>query len=444
MASSHTTPDGGQWFSTLAGALDRRSGARLARLFAGAVVATGRRTVTRWVRAAGLGTQFRRCYPTLAAAGRRAAAIGGRLLTRVVAPLVADAGRLTLAVDDTPTKRYGPRVQGAGVHHNPTPGPAGAAFVYGHVWVVLSVLIRHPAWRTIALPVLARLYVRAADVGRVPATDRPTFRTKLALGADLVGWAIGLLRSVGKPIWVVADGAYASRPFLRPVLAAGATVVSRLRRNAELWSEPAARRPGQRGRPRVYGDRRVSLGRRAAHPGGWASATFTLYGKSVVKKYKTFVATWKPAGGRIRVVVVSEVKGWRAYFCTDPTASPETILSTVADRFALEEAFRDIKQAVGAGQQQARRLMTNVGAFHVCLWVFVLTEVWAWDRPPADLTGHRSGAPWESVDRRPSHADKRRAWRRDLLRKQIREALRAGPTEGEIQAATERLLDLAA
>ena len=61
----------------------------------------------------------------------------------IVRPLVNDDPRLVFALDDTPTPRYGPHVQGAGVHHNPTPGPAGSAFLYGHVWVVLSVLARH-------------------------------------------------------------------------------------------------------------------------------------------------------------------------------------------------------------------------------------------------------------------------------------------------------------
>ena len=72
-----------------------------------------------------------------------------------------------LALDDTPTERYGPKVQGAGVHHNPTPGPAGGPFVYGHVWVVLGLLARHPAWGVVALPLLARLYVRRKDLPEI-------------------------------------------------------------------------------------------------------------------------------------------------------------------------------------------------------------------------------------------------------------------------------------
>ena len=33
------------------------------------------------------------------------------------------------ALDDSPTKRSEPRVEGAGIHHNPTPGPAAQKFL---------------------------------------------------------------------------------------------------------------------------------------------------------------------------------------------------------------------------------------------------------------------------------------------------------------------------
>src|SRR3954467_14288776 len=123
MTSSHLMPAPCQWFSRLADALDHRSAPRLALLFLGAVLARGRRTVTTWIRAAKLSGQYQPCYTAVAAAGERADRIARRLPTEVVSPLVKGAGRLTLAPDDTPTKRYGPHVQGAGVHHNPAPGP---------------------------------------------------------------------------------------------------------------------------------------------------------------------------------------------------------------------------------------------------------------------------------------------------------------------------------
>jgi hypothetical protein len=160
-----------------------------------------------------------------------------------------------------------------------------------------------------------------------------------------------------------------------------------------------------------------------------------------MKRYKTFVATWRPAGGAIRVVLVDEPTGWRAYFCTDVSTTVADVLGAVADRFALETAFRDCKEIVGAGQQQVRFLWASIGALHICLWTFTMAEAWAWQRP-ADGLVDRSVSPWDDPTRRPSHADKRRAWRQELLRKEIHATLRAGASGEEIRATAERLLAL--
>ena len=144
------------------------------------------------------------------------------------------------------------------------------------------------------------------------------------------------------------------------------------------------------------------------------------------------------------MVLVDEPTGWVAFFCTDPGVSVADILGCVAGRFSLEIAFRDLKEVVGAGQQQVRFVGANIGAFHLCLWTFTMTEAWAWNRGEKELVGHRSASPWDDDPRRPSHADKRRAWRRELLGNEIHAALRPGATEREITAATERLLGLVA
>jgi hypothetical protein len=443
MTSSHPVAVTCQWFSQLARPLDRRSAPRLALLFLGALLARGRRTVTTWIRAAGLSDRFQSCYIALAAAGKKADSIAARLVIEAVKPLIKGAGRLTLALDDTPTKRYGPHVQGAGIHHNPTPGPAGSPYVYGHVFVVLALLVAHPAWGVVALPLLARLYVRKNDLPGIDPKHRPEFRTKLELAVELLRWAKPWLGLLGSPIWVVADGAYANAAFLKPAMSLGMIVVSRLRKDAALRTLPGPRPAGKRGRPRTYGPDVIDLAKRGGQRRGWSTETLTLYGVASVKKYKTFLATWRPAGGPIRVVLVDEESGWRAYFCTDLSASVADILGAVADRFSLEITFRECKQVVGAGQQQVRFLWANVGAFHLCLWTFTMTEAWAWGRDE-DALVDRSNSPWDREWRRPSHADKRRAWRRHLLGEEILAVLRPGATEAEIQAAADRLLSLAA
>jgi hypothetical protein len=423
--------------------LDIRTAPRLALLFLGALLARGRRTVTSWIRAAQLSTQFRACYTTLAAAGKRADAIATRLICDALKPLATGLDRLVLALDDTPTTRYGPHVQGAGIHHNPHCGQDQSPLLYGHVWVVLALLVSHPLWGVIALPLLTRLYIRKKDLETIDKKHRPTFKTKLVLAVELVRWAKLWLDLLGKPLWVVVDGAYAKSAFLKPLIAAGITLVSRLRKDAALRDVPVAC-PGQRGRPRKYGKNAISLSKRAGQKRGWLEETLELYGKKTTKRVKTFLATWRPTGGVIRVVLVDEPKGWLAFFCTKTDATVAEILGLVADRFSLENCFRDVKEVVGAGQQQTRHMWASVGSFAVCLWTFTLTECWAWNRSEEALVNHRSESPWDDKPRRPSHADKRRAWRRELLAGEIEAVLHHAPNTTEIHDLTERMLNLAA
>src|SRR5262249_29074320 len=220
----------------------------------------------------------------------------------------------------------------------------------------------HPAWGVVALPLLARLYVREKDLPGINPKHRPPFRTKLELAVELLRWAKPWLGLMRLPIWVVADGAYAKADFLKPAKALGMTVVSRLRKDAALRTLPGPRPTGKRGRPRPYGPNVIDLAKRAGQRRGWSSDTFELYGEKVAKRYKTFLASWRPAGGVIRVVLVDEPTGWRAYFCTDPAATVADILTTVADRFSPEITFRDCKEVVGAGPPRGPFVLADTRA----------------------------------------------------------------------------------
>ena len=240
------------------------------------------------------------------------------------------------------------------------------------------------------------------------------------------------------------DGAYAKRPFLRPVLAAGVVVVGRLRKDAALWSLPEPPRPGQpkkRGRKPKYGTQAISLAKRAAHRRGWQTEDFVLYGKTVTKTFKTFLATYPVVGGTIRVVVVREDGGWVAFFCSAPEATVREILEAVADRAAIEQDFHDLKEVHGPGQQQVRHYWANVAVYHLNLWLHTLIELWAWDKPAQQLRD-RSDSPWDKPTRRPSHADRRNALRRQCLQNEIRSCSRPGRTARKSLALLRRLLKL--
>lgn len=422
--------------------LDRRSGQRLAPLMLGILLACGRRTATAWFRAAGITDDYRRAYHTLYAVGRRADQMALTAWS-TVQPCLAGSRRLLLALDDTPTPRYGPCVEGAGRHHNPSPGPAGAPFLYGHVWVCLAALARHPHWDTIALPLRADLYVRHKDLPKIPPEAGWTFHTKLELAAGQLHELKPWIGSDFDQCWVVVDGGYGKKPFLRPAREAGFTVIGRLPKNAALWSlPPTSRRPGQRGPLPTYGKQRLSLAKRAGQTRGWESVECVQYGARVTKTIKTFLATWRPAEGAIRVVLVKEEDHWLPLYSTDPSASVVDILEAAADRGAHEQSFKAAKEVWGAGQQQLRNVHANVGAFNLNSWLQSAVEVWAWGRPAEELVD-RSRSPWDREPRRPSHADKRKALQREVLRGEIEAALVEGANPERFRELAERLLDMA-
>ena len=266
------------------------------------------------------------------------------------------------------------------------------------------------------------------------------------MAAEAVAWLADWLKYLGKTLWVVADGAYAKRPFLKAAKAAGVVVVSRLRKDAALWGVPTPPRPGapeRRGRRPKYGKGKVSLAKRAGHRRGWQTADCTLYGATVTKTFKTFLATYPPAGGLIRVVLVREPDGWVAFFCTDPQATVTRILEAVADRAAVEQDFHDLKEVHGAGQQQVRHYWANVAVFHLNLWWHTLIELWAWTKTHGQLCDRRD-RPWDRADRRPSHADRRNALRRLCVQTAIRQAGRRRPLSRKLCALCRSLLKLAA
>jgi hypothetical protein len=427
-------------FFQLARWLDRRSGTRLPSLLLGIILARGRRTVTAWFRAAGITEEFRRGYSTVWACGRRADHLAIDVL-RAVEPLVPGS-RLRVVIDDTPTPRWGPCIEGAGIHHNPNPGPAGEAFVYGHVWVSLAVLAQHPDWGTRALPLHSDVYIRQRDIEQMAPDHRVPFRTKLEQAAAQLHWLDLWADRRFTSVWAVVDGGYAKRPVLRAARQAGIVVVGRLAKNAALWSVPEPKPQGRPGPQATYGKQRVDLAKRAGHSQGWQQVRCVQYRQEKTKTVKTFLATWHPAGGVIRVVLVQEEDGWRAYFATDLQATVEEILEAVADRGAIEETFKDVKEVWGAGQQQVRNLQANIGCFNLNGWMYSLVEAWSWEQGEEALVD-RAASPWDEEERRPSHADRRKALQRQLLRERIEAVLVGHPTKGQFRDLAEYLMTMA-
>lgn len=411
-----------EWSDWLAAGLHARNRWRLPVLMTGMLLASGRRTVTTWLRAVGISDDYQDYYYFLTSVGRNSNRIATQLVVLVLQNLPLPE-RVLVVIDDSPTRRYGPYVEGADVHHNPTPGPADQPFLYGHIWVTISLALRHPQWGPLALPLRAMLYVRRQTMAAIPRRRRwYRFATKLQLAARLVEWLAGPLKNAGKTVWVVVDGGYTKAPFLKRVLRLSKVhVVGRLRKDAALRDLPPPLKKGERrgrGRPRKYGLHSISLSKRAGQKRGWRTVECTVYGQATTKQYKTFLATYRPVGGTIRVVLVKEEHGWYAFYCTDLTATVREIIEAFSDRASIEQDFHDVKEVWGSGQQQVRNIWHNLAVYNLNLWAHTMVELWAWRRRGTELVD-RSDSPWDDPERRPSHANRRKALRAQILRHEL-------------------------
>jgi len=436
--------DWDEWSRWLAAGLHARNRWRLSVLLMGILFAHGRRTVTTWLRAAGVSPNFRDYFYFLSALGRKTEFVATRLLALLLRTLPLP-DRILAVIDDTPTKRYGPKVEGADIHRNPTPGPADQKYLYGHIWVTLSLAVRHPCFGPLALPLRAMLYVRRKTMAKIPKCRGWTFATKLVLAARLVEWIAPIVKKAEKTLWIVVDGGYVKKPFLRRALRAGVTVVGRLRKDAALRDLPPRLRQGRRrgrGRPRKYGKNKISLAKRAAHCNGWENRKCTVYGKTATKLHKTFLATYGPVGGVIRVVIVQEDRDWYPFFSTDPNATAVEIIEAFADRATIEQDFHDVKEVWGAGQQQVRNIWCNMAVYHLNLWSHTLVELWSWNRGHAELCD-RSQSPWDDAERRPSHADRRKALRRNIMEHELSLLAPIRRLPRKILQLSQRLMELA-
>jgi len=402
--------------------LHARIGFRLPIVFAGALLARGRRTASSWFRAAGVKDDWARFYELLISVGKVASSLALPILKLIVKWFdPRPEGYWVLAVDDSPTKRFGRHVEGANIHHHPTPGPIDSEWLYGHNWVCLAMLMTHSLWGVIALPLLSMLYVRQCDAAALDAKYGWGFQTKHQLAFRMIKQVVCWLRAFGSQakLLVVFDGAYAAHELITSLVDLNITVVSRLRSNAKLFDLPPVRKLGTRGRPRRYGYNRIDLSRRSKHNKGWQSISYVCRGVAVLRHYKTFLATTKIADGPIRVVIVRFDNGeTAAYFSTDINMTVEMILETVAGRWAIEEFFHDTKETWGAGKQQVRNVWSNIACWNINAWLFSLVELECWDAPMEQVVD-RSDRPWDNPDRRPSHADRRRKIAHEMLRNRL-------------------------
>jgi hypothetical protein len=340
----------------------------------------------------------------------------GELLFRCIVRLVPPGAPIQVALDDTLAAKKGPRVFGIGTHLDAVRSTRRVrVFCFGHVWVVLAIVVRLPfSQRAWALPVLFRLYRNEKEC----RSKHEPHRKKTELAREIVDvvarWA------AGRVVHLAADSAYCNDTLMRG-LSRHVVVFGSMRPDAVLTAPPTDAERKKTGRRRVKGRLLPKPDELARDPDKrWQTCEAVLYGRRHRVRYKSIDAQWYRACGTrlIRVVIVRVDGGsvpWRVFCSTDASIPVASILETYAGRWSIEVCFRDLKQLLGFADSSARRreaverTAPFVGFIYTILVLWFADSVW---RTPIAAPPVR---PWYTTKKGHSFADILRAAQRALL-----------------------------
>jgi DDE superfamily endonuclease len=357
-------------------------------LLMGAILAPGRRTVSSALRAMGLDQykRFHRYHQVLSRASWSSRDVSRILLGSLVEAFVGEEP-LILGIDETLERRWGKKIAAKGLYRDPVRS-THENFVKssGLRWVCVMLLVEIPwASRVWALPFLSALAPSeryAAKRGR---------RHK-----KITEWAWQLLLQVRRwyperEIVAVADRAYASLKLLESCrkLRKPITFVTRLRLDAALYEPAPVRHPGQRGRPRLKGERLPKLSEVAEDPSTlWKPITVAnWYGSGDrTVEIASRTAVWYSTGlfaVPVRWVLMRDPEGGfktQALLCTDLDADPQKILSWFVMRWQLEVTFQEMRRHLGFETQRQWSDLAIRRTTPVLLGLFSLITLFAQSR----------------------------------------------------------------
>ncbi len=233
---------------------------RVCVLVLGAILAPGDRMVSSVLRVMGLAQlpTFQNYHRVLNRARWSSLAVSRVLLGLLLVTFVP-TGPLVVGIDESIERRRGPKIRAAGRYRDPVRSTQHQLVkVRGVRWISLMLLGPVPwANRVWALPFLTAL-TPSARADQVAGRRHKTIAV----------WARQLIRLLHRwyptrSLVIVGDGECATIDLLRAVRPI-ATVITRLRTDAQLYAPPPPRLPGQRGRTRQIGPRLPSFAARLA------------------------------------------------------------------------------------------------------------------------------------------------------------------------------------
>jgi hypothetical protein len=329
-----------------------------------------------------------------------------RILTRVLTGLFCRNGIITLALDDTLFHHNGKKINGAGWWRDAVRSTKGkTVYAWGLNLVVLTLQIQ-PPWggEPLGLPINMRLH-------------RKKQASLIELAEQMINEIIQWLPK--RQFRVVADGFYAP-------LAGGeifnTTIISRLQRNAEIYALPAKPKKKTRGRPRKKGQRLLCPEKMACYVRTWQKVKVRERGKIKTRLvYAREVLWYRVSHQPILLVISRDADGKEKddfFFTTEVMMNPAAVIGIYADRWCIEDTFKNTKQLLGGQEPQTFKGQgpERAAALSLCLY----SIVWLWYLRQKANKRYFMVQPWNPLKSKPSFSDAISCLRRELWRERIK------------------------
>ncbi len=377
------------------------------RLMTGWILCVRRRTVTGMIPFADpLGLRTHDAYHRFLPDARWDMSGLWQILARILIQTLSPKGIITLALDDTLFHRSGRTVNGAGYWRDAVRSTQKhLVTAWGLNLVVLTLQIQ-PPWggEPLGLPINMRLH-------------RKKESTLIELAEQMINEVARWFPE--RRFRIVGDGFYAT---LAGKSLHEMTIVSRIRRDANLYDLPGKRRTKQRGRPRKRGKKLAKLETMATHIQNWQTITFRQRGKIVTRQVYTRVVLWYAVTHKPVLLIISRDPACKEkddfFLTTDLNMTAKEVLECYNDRWAIEDTFKNTKQLLGGQQPQTFKGKGPERAAGLSLWLY--SVVWLWYLQQKSTDRYFIVQPWYSQKAVPSFADAIACLRRRLWRERIK------------------------
>ena len=329
-----------------------------------------------------------------------------RLLTILLVKIFYPAGVIPSDLDDTLFHHSGRKVNGAGWWRDAVRS-SGTKIV--HAWglnmVVLTLRIE-PPWggEPIGLPINMRVHRKN--------------------GPTLIELAVHMLTEV--TLWLPqryflcgADGFYA------PVAGEdipNTHIISRMRRDANIYEMPGRKRKKTRGRPRKKGKQLPSPQKLAKRITDWQLIQTCERGKSKKRLVYARKVVWYRVSQKPVLLVISRDPTGKEkddfFFTTDLSLTAAEVIGGFAGRWSIEDTFKNTKQIIGAQEPQTWKGKGPERAAALSLWIY--SAIWLWYLQQKSKRRYFLVRPWYPEKTVPSFADALSCLRRVLWRGRIK------------------------